>query len=73
MATEKDLKYALEKLVKAVDNFTIAINIHPINEKSLKQLESADFDLIVAMSLAKEIVKKHETKIRSSKRTKNKI
>lgn len=69
----KDIIYALEKLVNAVDKWTEAINIHPLTQKSLKHLEYTDFELRIAMSIAKEIVKKYETKIRSSKRTKNKI
>lgn len=51
-----DAEYALKKLVKAVDKWTKAKNIYPVTEKSLKELEKADLELLSAMSTAKTVL-----------------
>ena len=53
----KDAEYALKKLVEAVDKWTKAKNIYPVTEKSFKELEKADLELLSAMSTARDILK----------------
>lgn len=54
--TRKDLLYALSSLVDAVEASIIANNAYPLNEKKLKQIEKADFNLNRALTLAKELI-----------------
>lgn len=53
-----DAEYALKKLVKAVDKWVKAKNIYPVTEKSFKELEKADRDLVSAISTAKTVLEK---------------
>lgn len=39
MATEKDLKYALKKLVLAIDGYTDAVNTYPLTERNFEHLQ----------------------------------
>ena len=52
----EDCKYALDKLVNAIDEFIKQTNIHPHTEKTFKDLEKSDLNLNIALSLAKEIL-----------------
>lgn len=52
----EDCKYALDKLVNAIDEFIKQTNIYPHTEKTFKALEKADLNLNIALSLAKEIL-----------------
>ena len=58
MATEKDLKYTLEKLVKAIDGYTDAVNAYPLTKKTFEHLQKMDLELQTAMSLAKDLIDK---------------
>lgn len=60
MATknEKDLKYSLDMLVKAVDRWTNAKNVYPVSKKSFEELEKADYEIGRAITLAKIILKR---------------
>jgi|GEM_PF-6766316 hypothetical protein len=55
-STKNDLLYALSNLVDAIEKSTIANNAYPLNEKKLKEIEKADFDLNRALTLAKELI-----------------
>lgn len=52
----EDCKYALNKLVNSIEDFTKQINVYPQNEKTIKKLEKADLELNFSLSLAKEIL-----------------
>lgn len=58
MATEKDLKYTLEKLVKAIDGYTDAVNAYPLTKKTFEHLQKMDLELQTALSLAKDLIDK---------------
>ena len=56
MRIQNDTKYALDRLVRAVDKWAEAKNVHPATEKSFKELEEADIELLFAMSTAKAVL-----------------
>ena len=56
MAAEKDLKYALKKLVLAINGYTDAVNAYPLTKKNFEHLQKMDLELQTALSLAKDLI-----------------
>ena len=54
----EDTIYTLNKLVKAIEEFTKQINVYPQTEKTFKKLENAELELNISLSLAKDILNK---------------